>query len=289
MVRGGSPREACVWVVRGGWPVKHVVGGSWWLAGEACVWVVRGGSPGEACVWVVRGGSPREASGRLLAYLSRVLCTTSDVRPGDSVAFRNALGVSRTTRANGLDAVSGGGVTVVEVEQVFDIHSRPHRRMWSLARRVSSGAPVGDAVLPTRRCPMTRRHHDPVVVRGAAGSRPASVADGPRDFVWRGRRYTVCAVLDSWQERRAWWREVGDHPARPRAARPAEPAAPGLAGRGPPTVRGGRGVRPGSRRRPLAPAASPRLSSARPTPGHRTDETAAPDPPLHPAYDTTVP
>lgn len=34
--------------------------------------------------------------------------------------------------------------------------------------------------------------------------------DGPRDFVWRGRRYTVCAVLASWQERRAWWREVGD-------------------------------------------------------------------------------
>ncbi|MFQ6170591.1 DUF6504 family protein [Oryzobacter sp. R7] len=37
----------------------------------------------------------------------------------------------------------------------------------------------------------------------------------PRDFVWRGRRYTVCAVLASWQERRAWWREVGDDPSGP--------------------------------------------------------------------------
>jgi hypothetical protein len=53
---------------------------------------------------------------------------------------------------------------------------------------------------------MVRRHDEPVSVRGD---------DGPRDFVWRGRRYTVCAVLDSWQERRAWWREVGDQPTGP--------------------------------------------------------------------------
>ena len=72
---------------------------------------------------------------------------------------------------------------------------------------------------------MTRRHHDPVLVRAADRTRPVStpatttqaatdaVDDGPRDFVWRGRRYTVCAVLASWQERRPWWREVGDDPA----------------------------------------------------------------------------
>jgi hypothetical protein len=30
-------------------------------------------------------------------------------------------GVSSSTRANGLDALSGAGVTVVDVEQVFDI------------------------------------------------------------------------------------------------------------------------------------------------------------------------
>lgn len=71
---------------------------------------------------------------------------------------------------------------------------------------------------------MTRRHHDPVVVRGADATHPVTArggwgtdptTDGPRDFVWRGRRYTVCAVLASWQERRAWWREVGDHLAVP--------------------------------------------------------------------------
>jgi Family of unknown function (DUF6504) len=78
---------------------------------------------------------------------------------------------------------------------------------------------------------VARRHRDPVTVRGAeapavttgAGALAGSAGDpagdpwaaGPRDFVWRGRRYTVCAVLASWQERRAWWREVGDHPDVP--------------------------------------------------------------------------
>jgi Family of unknown function (DUF6504) len=52
---------------------------------------------------------------------------------------------------------------------------------------------------------MVRRHDESVSVRAGIDE-----DDGPRDFVWRGRRYTVCAVLASWQERRAWWREVGD-------------------------------------------------------------------------------
>ena len=80
---------------------------------------------------------------------------------------------------------------------------------------------------------MVRRHDEPVTVRTVTGGVTAggttaggedrdgratdgrATDDGPRDFVWRGRRYTVCAVLASWQERRAWWREVGDHPAVP--------------------------------------------------------------------------
>ena len=85
---------------------------------------------------------------------------------------------------------------------------------------------------------MVRRHDEPVTVRTTTGGatdgataaggrdRDRRVTDsrvtdgrvtdeGPRDFVWRGRRYTVCAVLASWQERRAWWREVGDHPTVP--------------------------------------------------------------------------
>jgi hypothetical protein len=53
---------------------------------------------------------------------------------------------------------------------------------------------------------MARRHDEPVEVRADAG---------PRSFVWRGRRYTVCAVLASWQERRPWWRAVGDDPGGP--------------------------------------------------------------------------
>ncbi|MBM6404016.1 hypothetical protein JQN72_07145 [Phycicoccus sp. CSK15P-2] len=63
---------------------------------------------------------------------------------------------------------------------------------------------------------MARRHDEPVEVRSGAadgGAGALTVGTGPRSFVWRGRRYTVCAVLDTWQERRAWWREVGEHPA----------------------------------------------------------------------------
>lgn len=70
---------------------------------------------------------------------------------------------------------------------------------------------------------MSRRHDEPVTVSTLAAPAPgapaptaSALADpvlaGPRSFVWRGRRYTVCAVLASWQERRAWWREVGAHP-----------------------------------------------------------------------------
>jgi len=72
---------------------------------------------------------------------------------------------------------------------------------------------------------MAHRHHEPVEVCAAAGGAPGvppagarvgvATEAGPRWFTWRGRRYTVCAVLDSWQERRAWWREVGDRPGEP--------------------------------------------------------------------------
>ena len=91
------------------------------------------------------------------------------------------------------------------VEQVFDIR---------LGSAEPAALPSGLSADPS--CPpevtVARRHHDPVAVRG---EHPSADADGPRDFVWRGRRYTVCAVLASWQERRAWWREVGDDPCGP--------------------------------------------------------------------------
>ncbi len=69
---------------------------------------------------------------------------------------------------------------------------------------------------------MVRRHDDPLTVTTGAATPAGAVAtesagtpsgptdDAPHSFVWRGRRYTVCAVLDAWQERRPWWREVGD-------------------------------------------------------------------------------
>jgi hypothetical protein len=57
---------------------------------------------------------------------------------------------------------------------------------------------------------MTRRHDEPVEVRTGVEEGALAVDAGPRSFLWRGRRYAVCAVLDSWQERRAWWREVAD-------------------------------------------------------------------------------
>ena len=57
---------------------------------------------------------------------------------------------------------------------------------------------------------MVRRHDEPVTVRTVTGEATdggttaggedrdgRATDDGPRDFVWRGRRYTVCAVLAS--------------------------------------------------------------------------------------------
>jgi hypothetical protein len=47
---------------------------------------------------------------------------------------------------------------------------------------------------------VVRRYEESIEVR----------ADDPQPeaFVWRGRLYVVRAVLDHWQERRAWWREA---------------------------------------------------------------------------------
>ncbi len=55
---------------------------------------------------------------------------------------------------------------------------------------------------------MVRRYAEPVIVTTRA--RPADGAGEPVTFVWRGRRYAVCAVLAQWQQRRAWWRDVLD-------------------------------------------------------------------------------
>lgn len=46
---------------------------------------------------------------------------------------------------------------------------------------------------------MSRRYDEPIDVRLTDA--------GPAAFLWRGRIFRVLAVLDRWQERRAWWRD----------------------------------------------------------------------------------
>jgi hypothetical protein len=65
---------------------------------------------------------------------------------------------------------------------------------------------------------VVRRYEEPIEVREAERGGEAGVGvaladpggpDGQPDaFVWRGRLYVVRAVLDHWQERRPWWRDV---------------------------------------------------------------------------------
>ena len=63
---------------------------------------------------------------------------------------------------------------------------------------------------------MVRRYEEAVEVRtvpaggagGPGGAGGTAVATAPDAFVWRGRLYVVRAVLDHWQERRAWWRDA---------------------------------------------------------------------------------
>lgn len=63
---------------------------------------------------------------------------------------------------------------------------------------------------------MVRRYEEPIEVRQTSpgadrGQGATAVATRPDAFVWRGRLYVVRAVLDSWQERRPWWRDARDH------------------------------------------------------------------------------
>jgi hypothetical protein len=63
---------------------------------------------------------------------------------------------------------------------------------------------------------MSRRYADPVDVRRGD--------DAPAEFVWRGRLYSVRAVLGHWMEAGGWWRDVAT--ARPRAERDVATARP---------------------------------------------------------------
>lgn len=54
---------------------------------------------------------------------------------------------------------------------------------------------------------MTRTYGDRIVVGGVCprGERGGAPGTPPAWWLWRGRRYVVCEVLDHWHDRRAWW------------------------------------------------------------------------------------
>lgn len=90
---------------------------------------------------------------------------------------------------------------------------------------------------------MVRRYDDPVEVRPAEGAAPDEDPAGraPAAFLWQGRLYVVRAVLGSWHERRAWWRD-----AAARAVHGELPASPvpvgGAVPQGPQSARAGSGL-----------------------------------------------
>jgi hypothetical protein len=75
---------------------------------------------------------------------------------------------------------------------------------------------------------MSRVYGEPVNVQARDDGRPAR-------FVWRGRLYTVRAILEHWVVNREWWQDPGvpepepsqPEPSQPRPNQP-EPAQPEL-------------------------------------------------------------
>jgi hypothetical protein len=70
---------------------------------------------------------------------------------------------------------------------------------------------------------MSRAHGDPVNVQARDDGRPSR-------FVWRGRLYTVRAILEHWVINREWWQEPevpGSEPGQPELEFWRVEAAPG--------------------------------------------------------------
>jgi len=55
---------------------------------------------------------------------------------------------------------------------------------------------------------MSRVHGEPVNVQARDDGRPAR-------FVWRGRLYTVRAILEHWVLNREWWQDPGAERSQP--------------------------------------------------------------------------
>lgn len=54
-----------------------------------------------------------------------------------------------------------------------------------------------------------RRYADPVEVRQGPLDDAMSAAEGPSQFLWRGRLWKVRAVLAHWVETGPWWQSTG--------------------------------------------------------------------------------
>jgi hypothetical protein len=67
---------------------------------------------------------------------------------------------------------------------------------------------------------MSRVYGEPVNVQARDDGRPAR-------FVWRGRLYTVRAILEHWVVNREWWQDPG-RPEPERGQPGSEPGPPGL-------------------------------------------------------------
>jgi hypothetical protein len=71
-----------------------------------------------------------------------------------------------------------------------------------------------------------RRYADPVEVRqGPLDDATSEAAEGPSQFLWRGRLWKVRAVLAHWVETGPWWQSTGAR-AVVDAEGPAQPAQP---------------------------------------------------------------
>ena len=64
---------------------------------------------------------------------------------------------------------------------------------------------------------MNRAYGEPVNVQARDDGRPAR-------FVWRGRLYTVRAILEHWVVNREWWQDRG--PSKPTGPKGSEPGQP---------------------------------------------------------------
>ena len=69
---------------------------------------------------------------------------------------------------------------------------------------------------------MSGAYGEPVNVRARPDGRPTR-------FVWRGRLYTVRAILEHWVINREWWQDPGAEPSEPQLEFWRVEAAPGPA------------------------------------------------------------